>query len=216
MARVVEGGSSVMDALVYGTAHHSVSNYIQDAYHRVHSVVNDVGRAAMENAHKLYETTLNSSAYRLAQAALRKLDDGFMAETIQPLLTVAQLQNAPNVMVPWLMSEPTVKRRWLAERCEGYGDDYTDVSNGATGLADPLWRAVHNGILVTDDDRAAQEDADLAAEPNWGCITFLDGEVEELNIDFQKQTDILSSQDALFHAVKHGVDDPTSRWNASL
>lgn len=216
MARVVEGGSSVMDALVYGSTHHSVSNYIQDAYHRVSSVVNDLGRAAMDNAHKLFEKTRNNSAYRLAQAALRKLDDGFMSDTIQPLLTVAQLQNAPNVMVPWLMSEPTVKRRWLSGRCEGYGEDYTDVSKGATGVSDALWRAVHNGMVITDDDRAALEDADLAAEVNWGCITFLDDEVEELNIDFAKQVDIQRSQDALFHAVKHGVDDPTSRWNASL
>ena len=205
-----------MNALIYGETHHSVASYIEDAYHRVGTRLNDLGRAAMDNAMRLYESTVNTSAYRLAQAALRKLDDGFAADIIQPLLTVSQLQHAPDVMVPWLMSEPTVKRRWLAGRCEGYGDDYTDVSNGKTGLDDALWRAVHPGMMATCDDRAAEEDPDIASEPNWGCKTFWDDEVEELNLNFNQQVDIQSSQDALYRAVKQGVDDPTSRWNASL
>lgn len=216
MARVVEGGASMMNALVYGEAHHSVSAYIQDAYHRVNSQLNDLGREAVENAQRLYRATVDSSAYRLAQAALRKLDDGFMAEIIQPLVTVAQLQNAPDVMVPWLMSEPTIKRRFMAGRCEGYGEDYTDISNGKTGIQDPLWRAVHNGMLATPEGRTAQEDPDIAAEVNWGCVTYWDDEIEELNLNFNQQCDVKSSQDALYYAVKHGVDDPTSRWNASL
>lgn len=215
MAQVIEGGPSVMNALIYSQPHPSVMNYMQDAYHRVAARVNDVGLAAMESAKHLYESTVNHSAYRMAKAALRKMDDGFLRDDIQPLLTVGALQNAPNRMIPYVMCEPTVKRKFLAGRCEGYGEEYVNVSNGAVGPNDGLWRAVMNGYVQTSEDPMAEEDEDVAAEPNWGCVTYFDDEVEELNLSPEQTDDIRQTHDAL-RAAMRGLDDPTSRWNASL
>lgn len=214
MAQVIEGGPSAMNALIYGDTHPSVMYYVQDAYERVSSRVNDVGRAMLESANKLYQTTVNSSAYRLARAALRKMDDGSLLDKIMPLLTVSRLQNAPDKMVPWVMCEPTVKRKWLDGRCEGYGDDYVDMSEGKVGVQDSLWRAVYSGMVMCDDD-VQVEDEDIAAEVNWGSVTYWDDSVEELNLSTDQQDDIIATHDVVRLAMT-GVDDPTSRWNAAL
>jgi len=215
MAQVIQGGSSVMNAIIYQQPHSSVNSYMQDAYHRVALRMNDVGLAAMESAKRLYESTVNHSAYRLAKAAIRKVEDGFMVDEIQPLLTIGALQNAPNRMVPYVMAEPSVKRRYLAGRCEGYGDEYVDASNGQVGAKDGLWRAIMNGYVQTSEDAMAEEDEDIAAEPNWGCVTYFDDEVEELNLTPEETDEIRQTHDVLRAALK-GIDDPTSRWNASL
>jgi hypothetical protein len=214
MAQVIEGGPSVMNALIYGETHPSVMQYVHDAYDRVSARVNDVGRAMLESANNLYQATVSTSAYRLARAALRKLEDGSLLDKIMPLLTVSRLQNAPGKMVPWVMCEPSVKRKWLEGRCEGYGDEYVDVNDGKVGVQDSLWRAVYSGMAMCEGD-VEIEDPDVAAEPNWGAVTYWDDDVEELNLSSDTQDDITATHDVVRLAMT-GVDDPTSRWNAAL
>lgn len=210
MARVIEGGPSAYDAFLCGDTHPSVSNYIQSSYDRVGAVLTDVGRTAMDSARRIYESTVNHSAYRVARAAMRRLDNLWMTDAIQPLLSVSQLQHAPSKMVAWIMSDPTIKSRWLSGRCEGYGDEYVDFQNGAVGVEDSLYRAVTNGMLVDGDENSPE------GERNWVCVNYLDEERESHGLSFDDQSDILDSQEAAVLAISLGKDDPTSRWNASL
>lgn len=214
MARAIEGGPSALNAFLYGEAHPSVNQYIQQASQYAHSVVTDAGRAFMDSATTLYDTIVNHDAYRLARAAMRKVQNYGINEQIHALTTIGQLQNAPTVMLPWIMVEPGLRAMYHQGRCEGYGEEYADPEPGKSGQECMLFRAVMHSMVVDPGDVEASTCEDLQAEPNWGCWNYFEDGVTAADLKFHNQCDILDTHDAI-RLARQGPDDCTSRWNAS-
>lgn len=215
MAIAMSGGVSAMDTHLFGDIHSSVMRYTELSKERASHYLNEAGQRFMDAAEGIYKRVVNTSAYRIARAALNRLDVGRLPNRIQELRTLVRLQNAPERMIPWIMCEPETKQRWLKGRCEGFGSEYVDVSDGEIGDRDALFRAVYSGVMANEGDWLHGFDKDIAEQPNWGCWCYFDEKVDALDLSDDDQFDILATHDAQRVALT-GVDDFTSRYNASL
>jgi hypothetical protein len=67
-----------------------------------------------------------------AMNALRNLQNGYEAlslpNRIIPLKNLEELQHAPDVMLPWLMANPTARTLFDNNQIEGYGDRFLDYA----------------------------------------------------------------------------------------
>lgn len=96
----------------------------------------------------------NQVAMQLAQTA-RMESDLWTLNIIQPLASVHDFQQAPTVMIPWIMADPELGRMFDQQLCEGYGELYKPVGGHVTGFTNPYWRAATDGAWVEVDDGEA-------------------------------------------------------------
>ena len=215
MAQLISGGPSTMAAYLFGENHPNVQNYLETAYQQAQESITDNGQAMIQAGRQLAERTINTGAFRLARAALRKVGSLGVQDTIQPIETIGALQHAPTAMIPVIMSHPEIKSRYLMGRCEGYGDEWVNPTGSAVAGDDPLYRAVMHTAVIEPDSEYAKYDPILAEETNWGAWQYWDDASEDIGLTENNRLDSQITYDALWLAVK-GIDDPTSRWNASL
>jgi hypothetical protein len=210
MAQVFEGGEHYFNALTSGTPHQGTIGFITGQFNTASSNLTDAGRRFYEQARVSVENAINSDAMRLAQAATRKLRSLWDEDCIRPLQDIGDFQYAPLIMQRYIMAQPTIRKLYQQQRCDGYSDTYIDIHPNVIGEDHYDYRRVMNGVVTI-----SEEDEDGNSE--WSSTTYLD----ELNEDdnellFEEQLEIIQTWDKLQALLDEGKDDPTSRYNAEL
>lgn len=214
MARVFVGGDEYFNAITGGTPHQGTINFIQGQFLKPSANLTEAGRVFHEKAKISVDQALNSSAMRLAQAAVRKLDNLWGEDTITYLRTIGAIQQAPIVMQRYIMAQPAIRKLYNAQKCDGYSDTYIDVYPGTIGNDHYDYRRVMDGVITFATVPSDSSDAEL---PSWESVTYLD----ELNIDdndllFESQVDIIDTWNVIENHLNAEKDDPTSLYNAEL
>jgi hypothetical protein len=199
----IEGGVDAFDALLYPEQNPNNDFYIQQQLNNFSQTLTHVGRQFIEGAKTVYEQLNSPEALRAAKAALRAARGYFTPNTIMYLDSLEAMQAAKSVMQRWIMAQPDVRDLYLAQRCAGYHDEYTNVF-GNTRLDDNYdYRRVMDAIAVDDDD-------------GWYVRYYpddiLDGDKE---LNFIEKVEILSTWDIVKMFVDAGKD-PTDPYGGSL
>lgn len=208
MVQVVFGGAQDFDALLYGERHPGTMQYLQNQVNSVMEMsrtLTDAGRQFFSTAQDLYDKFNSAEAMRLARAAVRRVGSIFQRDEIRSIWELGQLQNAPLTMQRWIMAEPTVRRMYHEQRCDGYSDTYVDNHPGQIGRDHYDYRRVMDGILVDSE------------EHDWKATVYFDDLLEgdrELTLD--EKIDILSTWDVVASMMKEGSEDPTSAFGNKL
>ncbi len=205
MVQVVVGGTTEFNALVYGQKNPGTISYLEQQSFTVSPHLTAAGQAFFANQADLYEQYNGAEALRLAAAAVRKVASIFQPNSIRPLYTLGELQNAPLALQRWIMAEPTVRELYHQQRCDGYSESYVDMHPGFVGREHYDWRMVQHGLIQTEDEE----------EPM--ARFFFDDLVEgdrELTLD--EKTDIVTTWDIVKNMVKTNQEDPTSAFGGQL
>lgn len=160
------------DALVFGQQHPSTLQYVEqrinDFQQNISQTLTDAGRAFFAVVPQLFEQFNGAEALRAARMAVQRLGRAFQRDEICFLPDLVSLQNAPLTMQRWIMAEPTIRRTYHLQRCDGYSDTYVDLEPGLVGDQHYDYRRVMNGIV--QEVPAENEDE----EPGWKVSTYLE------------------------------------------
>jgi len=204
MANFYTGGVDTFNALVYGEPHPNTVAFIENMFSQPSAAIGAAGEAFVNRARETYERLNGSEAMRVARAAARQVKSQWDRNIIRPLTTIGEVQQAPYKMHRYLMAEPTVRRAYHRQQCDGYSQAYVDVAPGLVGEQHYDYRRVMDGIVQETED-------------GWYFDEYFD-ELDDGDKDlmFEEQFDILRSWNTLASAMMKGKDDPTSVWNAEL
>lgn len=206
MARVMTGDVSMFSAALYGAPQQAVVQNVREHLYAVGSRLGEMGQSIIQYAEEKIDEAVNSDAYRLANAALRRVASLWDVNEIRALQEYYHVQNAQSVMIPYVMAEPTIRKLYQQGLCEAYGAEYHDKHKQDIGENHLEWRQVMNGIATIggDDDTF-----------DWEATTYSDSFDDSVPLEFEQQLDILTSWDTIRRAIADGVD-PTSRYDANL
>lgn len=147
MARLVTGDRSVAGMMMFGAPDPYLMQYLNQVNHHFNSVLTDVGRQFADAARGMFARMESSEALRLARAAMRKVNAFGQIDVIHSVNTIEQLQEAPNAMIPWIMTHPTLRQYHYDNRIDAYGNRYVDPTPGVIGWVQPEYAAVYGGWL---------------------------------------------------------------------
>lgn len=206
MARVVQGDDLMFNAMTFGRAAPEFSNFVAQQWDAAKSISSLATNNIMQSVDVMANQIANSNIYRMAEAALNYAGSLWGRDLFQDLQTRAQVQNAPAVMVPYLMACPEVRALHNKGRCESYGELYEDMQVGAIKENHDEWRAVMNGVVNLDTGG------------DWEATTYseLDDRMHAApEIDHHHSIQIRNAWLLMTEAVADGVD-PTDRMDGDL
>lgn len=205
MANVSIGSYDVFNSMVNGVQSRENLSFLEQRLGEFRDRLTDAGRRVADRARELFDSYDFEGIQRQVRAFKRKMEHRWDRNDIRPLRTIGDLQQAGLQMQRWLMANPTVRRMWQKERCDGWSRSYVDMEPGALGESHTDYKKVMNGLAQQDE------------EDNTYFVTYFDAiEDGREELDLDQQLDIRESWSWIEHYLKQGGDDPTSPTNASL
>lgn len=209
MVAYAQGGHVGFDAGVYVPPPPETVNYLQATMDNYRSRLGGSAQNLYQSVvHQVASFDYEKLAY-MAQAVVRTVNGMWMDNVIQPLWEIGHFQQAPQVMVRWLMAEPTIRQLYHNGEAEGYGDRYIDISPGVVGAQHHEWQIVNDGMYSTDEDGS-----DVSTEYFYDSNPQYDPEFDELNVN--DAANIMRSWTHMAEFARAKRDDPTSKWNSQL
>lgn len=199
--RIINGNAGIYNALSFGEKSQSTLNYLQNQFEFLPQMVTAAGQAFIQRSKEVFESFNSSEAIRKAKAAIRTVQHIFQSDSIRPLQTLGEMQQAPLSMQRWIMACPEVREEYIKHRCEGYSDTYADYNPGVVGPDHNDWRIVNTGIFQEEDEDG---------EYKYTCYDT-DNEDDPV-LTLGEKGDILSTWDLIKHMMKPGKEDPTSPY----
>lgn len=198
------GGAEAVHVSMYGLDTQDTIDFVRSHIDRPTNNWRETASHFIDSMYNTYERFSGSTAMRLAKAATRQLRGAFRANRVRYLRTIDELQAPPLEMIPYVMLEPTVRRRFQEQRCEGYNGEYRDLYADRKLEDHPLYQRVMDGMVVDSEDGFEWTE--------YAPSQFDDGDD---NLDIEEQTDIIRTWETMA-AKMLGDEDPTSRFNSAL
>ena len=203
MPVIIEGGPETFRAMAYSAPSPSLTGFFSQQLDQFSSQVIQGAHHYVDIARQTFDSFNSSEAMRLAKAVRRKVDSLWTKEGIYPMLEIGQLQHANLTMQRWIMAEPTIRKLYHQQRCEGYADTYVDMHPTDSGESHYDWSRVMDGMVVEQEDELVS-------------VQYFDEIQEGDELDIDDQVAILRTWDSVKNAIHENKEDPTSPFNASL
>lgn len=209
IVNVVQGGTpALFNAMLFPEATPETKQWLYDQFHRDKSMLTDMGRQFMETAGALYKRLNDPSIGRMARSLVRNLSGIAHPNTILPITTLSECQGAKPVMQRYIMAEPSLRRLYHRQLCDGYSDSYVDHDPGVIGVDHYDYRRVMNGVV---------EDV-MKPDGTWTwCATMYPDELAEgdRELEVDETFIILAAWDTIKLAM-YDKKDPTDIFNGDL
>lgn len=205
MAKVVIGGTNAFDHMLYGAPSPEIHHFVNNLHQQVTPMLTQEGLNFVQQTRNEWSKFFGEDAARLARAGARRIASLWDDNSIRQLVDIAQLQQAPVIMQPFLMAQPDIRQAYLDQKVDGYSDTYVNEHGTAVGEDHYHYQCVMSGIVTdTEDDE-------------WKAVTyFLEHEKVEDELNFDQKLDVLCSWNELLLRYRTGRDDPTSKYNSAL
>lgn len=142
---------------------------------------------------------------RKARAVRRATENLFRPDDVRLLDDIGEFQHAPSKQLRFLLSEPSVRKRFHANRCAGFDGRYIDVEPNMIGEEHYDYRVLHHGHV------RKHEDGTFGPRFYPQELRHSDDE-----LDFEDQVDLINSNVRLKWFMEQEDEDPTSRYNMTL
>lgn len=194
------------NTVAYGPRSEEVSNFFLSKVDTLQSIIPDTYANLYQDI-RTNATYVNSDYLRaMGENLLAHVGSMWKGDNIRPLNTVAELQAAPLSMQEYIMAEPTVRKLFHEQGCDGYSETYVDVEPGCIGQDHSTYRKVHHGITIVHED-----DTETTSVYHSDMV---DDGYDDLTIS--NKVDIMTTMAAVKAAVLAGKQDPTSSWATYL
>lgn len=206
MANIIAGDHLTFDALCgFTSPSESCYEFMNASTERFRSRVQSAATGFFEKTRDLYRRVDRDELARRAKAALRQVNQFFRPNEISTLETIEELQHAPDVMLPYLMAQPLLRRMYLSQRCDGYSDRYENYHGNAVHHNHADYQAVMSGIWHEDPTEG------------YVCHIYENAIVDEnFTLSLRDTNHVRLTWEHLVHMIELGGDDPTSKYNAKL
>lgn len=204
--QVITGGPRTFSAIAFQNQHPDNQNYfaqkLQDLRNTFGDSLNEVAGGFMANAGQLFDKFYGSDAMRAARGALRKVKSLWDRDDIRELFNITELQQAKPVMQRWNMAEPTYRKLYHQQICDGYSGSYVDMEPGVVGEAHYDYRRVTDGLMVDHED----EDGE-----GWMMTHYIEDLKEgDADLEIEDVGSILSCWELIKMHTKKREEDPLS------
>lgn len=187
------------DLMLFADRNPMTSNYIEQQLTNFSQSLTDIGRKFVETSQAIYEKVNDSSAIRMAKAAIRMAKGMFHPNAIVQLETEQDLRAAYPIMQRYIMADETIRAKYLAQQIDGYSDTYANVDGKAIGREHYDWRRVNTGIV--------KDTVDENGEDSWTASQYYDDDRPgDIPLEFSEKIDILRSQDLARMFIEAGKD----------
>ena len=210
MVRLVQGGPSMFNARAYAENHPTTIEFFTRQFEGLGSRLTEAGRGIALAAQQVFEQFNSSEALQRARALARGAMSLFETDTIRPLWDLADLQNASPFNQRWMMANPTWRREYHAQRCDGFAGSYIDIFPNSIGEQHLDYRMVMNGV-VQFVARKDEEGNEVMDESDWMYTVYYDELLEgDRPLDLAEQVAIQQTWAAMDRVYDEGEYDATS------
>jgi hypothetical protein len=201
MAQYVPGGADLIDIMAGGRPDDATRQWFAERAEMVQQNLSNTSRAFFDRARSLYQTISESQALQMLRNLRTKSDNVWSGNVIEPLRTLEALQTASPVMQRMIMAQPDLRRRYLNQEVEAYGDSYTNYHGDTWGPTHFDYRRVMDGVLDLQDDEKI----------GYVIRHYVDYmEVDDRVLSLHEKIDILNTWDVVKQLLEEGGEDPTS------
>jgi hypothetical protein len=126
--------------------------YIQQNMTGFSDKLTESGLAFMEHHRQVYSAIDHSEIARKARQVMRAVKGLFTPDTIVPLESLEDMQNAQLQMQRYMMAEPTLRAMYHKNRADGFRDTYEDMEPGRIGENHLDYRKVMTGTVMQTEE----------------------------------------------------------------
>ena len=207
---VIDGSAQLFNAVIFPEAAPETQQWIYDQFNRDTGMLTDMGRQFMQRASEVYKQLNDPSLTKMARRVVRGMKGLMSPNTIVDIRTIEDCQKAKPIMQRYLMANPSLRKLYHNQLCDGYSDSYTDQEPGKVGDEHYDYRRVMQGVVVFDTDAEGNTD------PNWVAKSYAeDLEPGDRELDTDEQFAVLVAWDVLELAIAL-KKDPTDVFNGDL
>ena len=193
----------LFNAMILPEMRESTRSWLEEQSTRSFEGLSEAGRKFAEMGNAAYRRLTDVSISRQARSVVRSLAGMLGGDRIQPIESYTGLQMARPVMQQYIMAEPSYRKLYHEQRCNGYSDSYVDLEPGRVGEAHSVYRRVMDTVLVDT--------------PTGWEVTMYPDELHEWERALQpdEQKVILDAWSLVRRAIGEGVD-PGDIFNSPL
>jgi len=182
-----------------------IQQYIQQSMQNFYHSVGEANQQIIDSVKSYYQDFKSSFVGRALDAVQNKMASIWGDGSIQYVWAVGEIQQAPDLMVPYVMACPEIRTLYHQQRIEGYGDRYIDTEPQAIGKDHYHYRRVTDGMWQFDKGVGYVTHYTERLHSNDFALTT----VEKIMV--------LTAWDIARESLESGSDtDPTSEWNACI
>lgn len=198
MAQYVAGGADLIDIMAGGRPDVATQQWFSERRETLQNTLTNTSQAFFDRARDMYQTISESQAVQMLRNLKAKTENVWAGNQITELQTLEQLQTASPVMQRWVMAQPDLRKRYLNQSVEGYGDAYTNYHGAVFGSEHYDYRRVMHGVVETSDTGwVAREYVDYMAN-------------DDVGLSRHERLDILNTWDLVKALMDEGGEDPSS------
>lgn len=207
MARIVDAGLLSLDAVSNGLINrqtlHEIKALNQNFASSLGSGVSNWFKDKAQNAFELFG---GDRVMARLEGLMRKNEMFWEGNTIRPLTTLGELQQAPEVMYEWLAIHPELNEMINDQRCHGWGGDYARYD----GIGDDnhLYRVLYHGVSKEFPDAGENEFKE-------GWVMYFDEPDDNEHLSLSEHLSVLRSHDTisdLLHQDRDFTDPLNNRF----
>lgn len=199
--QVVTGSSpALFNATLFPEATPETTQWLNDQFHRDTSMLTDMGRQFLDNAVEYWKKSYDPNLMRRVRAMTRELPEMAHPNIIRVIRDIDGVQNAQPVMQRYIMANPSVRKLYHRQLCDGYSDSYVDLEPGVIGDDHYDYRRVMEGIVVMLPIPGSQE-------TTWQVSMYPEELAEgDRSLDADEQFIILDAWELSDVAIQSGID----------
>lgn len=205
MATIIDGDLDVFRAMTYARPAQTVSHRIEHDYQRATSMgLLDQGMHMLQRARQAYEQLMDNDPWRIAKAAIRRVESLWGSDEIRNLVEFHDIQNAKPIMQRWIMANETIRKLYHEQRCDGYQGSYIDTQPGYVGKQHHDWCTLHEGVVKMSEDN-----------DDWSASTISWTDQDNTELTLAEKMLIMETHEHAEAGVRAGKD-VTSSWDDDL
>ena len=209
MINVIKGSTPRMfNAMLFPTATVETQEWLDEQWNRDNSMLTDIGRQFMNTATEYWNKIYDPNLQRRIRSIARSVSGMVHPNQIVNLDTIEAIQRAKPIMQRYIMAEPTYRRLFHKQLCDGYSDSYVDNEPGLVGKDHYDWRRVMNGIV---QDHVHEDGTEGWSFTQW----HEDLLVDDRELEKDEQFTILNAHELVRAAIGRKID-PCDIFNGKL
>lgn len=215
MAQIVRGDREVFSHMLFGGPDPYLQQYIQETNNHFSTMLTSVGQQFVQNAQNIFSRIESNEALRLARAAMRKVNTYLQEDVIYQMTTIDELQEAPNIMVQWIMTHPQLRQLHKDEVIDAYGNRYIDVQPGAYKWNHQDYCTVYGGWMEQRTEIITKDDGTQTEEHFVEYVTPLEDE-SDVEVLLDEEAVMIHQAHVLVDRALAEKRDPTSYYDNIL
>ena len=188
------------DTMLYGPRDNATSDMFRGAAASLANIIPQQYSDMLQTIQQRVEYVNSDRLRDLGASLVARVGSLWKGDSIRALENEHDLACAPISMQRWIMAQPTVRKVYHKQKCDGYSDTYVDIHPGVVGNDHVDYRNVVHGVIMDTDE---YDD----------YVTVYHSDMDQdgyADLTMANKADILTTWKEVECAIKRNNVDPTS------